>query len=366
MDVGQRRILRIDGGEFTVAREARFGSEDELHAAIAAHPEVLPSEDLGLGPLTAIASKLTLGNWELDLLAADPRGRLVIVEFKKGTENPDVRTVIAQILDYGSLLWGRRYEELADLCKASRGFGGTLVDHVGEQLLAIGHDGFDAAAFEAGVATSLGAGDFVFVYVTRDMDERTRRIMTYLAEGQRMWFFAVEVDCFRERTTSTVLVPRTAFVPSWVAESRTSGVTTARFRRELSEQSREVQELVRRMDEFAAEHGLVAVDTETGRAYKVPPAIQAVGLYWSSSRGVEFNLQRFRDRGADDVADELLKCFSRFVGRPLGSRWPAVPIDEVAARAADAFSECIGPYVVAAKATNSAPDEPGPADPEQS
>jgi hypothetical protein len=55
--------------------------------------------------------------------------------------------------------------------------------------------------------------------VGRDLDERTRRIMTYLAVGPRMKFFAVEVDYFRAGDgPSVVLVPRTAFVPSWVAE----------------------------------------------------------------------------------------------------------------------------------------------------
>ncbi len=78
---------------------------------------------------------------------------------------------------------------------------------------------FDPDAFRAGVEAVLDSGEFVFLYVGRDLDERTRRIMTYLAEGPRMKFFAVEVDYFRAGDgPSAVLVPRTAFVPSWVAE----------------------------------------------------------------------------------------------------------------------------------------------------
>ena len=44
-----RRILRLDSGVVSVAREARFESESQLHRSIAEHPEVLPSEDVGLG-----------------------------------------------------------------------------------------------------------------------------------------------------------------------------------------------------------------------------------------------------------------------------------------------------------------------------
>jgi hypothetical protein len=349
--MGERRILRIAGGELSVAREARFASEDELHEAIAAHPEVLPSEDIGLGPLSAIASKVTLESWELDLLAVDPRGRLAIIEFKRGTENPDVRKVIAQVLDYGSLLWGRSYDELSTLCKTSIPFGGTLVDHVGEQLTAIGHEGFDPATFEDGVTANLAAGQFVFMYVARDLDARTRRIMTYLAEGPRMAFFAVEVDCFREPASSaTVLVPRTAFVPSWVTETQTGSMAATRVRRLLREEPEEVQRLVRLMDDQADNHRLISSDTATGRAYRFPPNISAVGIYWGSGRGIEFNLDRFRTLGAGQAADELLQRFSAFLGRTItATKWPTIPLHEAAARAEEAIEECVQPYLAAAE-----------------
>ena len=100
-----RRILQLDGAKLSVSTESRFATERDLHVAVAAHPEVLPSEDVGLGPLVALGTELGFGAGPLDLLAADPQGRLVIVEFKRGTENPDVRKVVAQVLDYGASLW---------------------------------------------------------------------------------------------------------------------------------------------------------------------------------------------------------------------------------------------------------------------
>src|SRR4051812_720956 len=56
-----RRILNLDGSTVTVAAEARLDTERRLEDAVAAHPEVLPSEDLGLGPLVAVARQLDLG-----------------------------------------------------------------------------------------------------------------------------------------------------------------------------------------------------------------------------------------------------------------------------------------------------------------
>jgi len=69
------------------------------------------------------------------LVAGDGPGRLAIVEFKKGHENSDVRKVIAQILDYGSSLWRRRYDDLEEACSTSTpGFAGSLVGHVAARL----------------------------------------------------------------------------------------------------------------------------------------------------------------------------------------------------------------------------------------
>ena len=51
-----RRILQLDGAKISVSAESRFDSERDLHDAVAAHPEVLPSEDLGLGPLVALGT----------------------------------------------------------------------------------------------------------------------------------------------------------------------------------------------------------------------------------------------------------------------------------------------------------------------
>jgi RecB family endonuclease NucS len=91
-----RRILRIDAGVASVAREARFESEEQLHRTISEHPEVLPSEDVDVGPLVALANELDLGAGPIDLLAADAHGRLVIVEFKRGTG----RRLISERYDY--------------------------------------------------------------------------------------------------------------------------------------------------------------------------------------------------------------------------------------------------------------------------
>src|SRR4051812_2404653 len=180
--MAERRILQLsDSGEFLIATETAFESEEALHRAIASHPEVIPSEDLGMGPLVTVANEIDFGHGPIDTLGVDGAGRLAIIEFKRGSENPDVRKVVAQVLDYGSSLWRLPYEQLEQTATGCEpGLAGSLAEHVEHRLAALGAAAFDAEAFQRGVETCLDTGEFVFLYVARDLDDRTRRIMTFL------------------------------------------------------------------------------------------------------------------------------------------------------------------------------------------
>lgn len=343
--MSQRRILRREGGSLSVAAESWFTSEEELHTAIASHPEVLPSEDVGLGPLVPLGSELDLGHGPIDLLSADGGGRPVIVEFKRGSENPDVRKVVAQVLDYGASLWRVDYDDLEQKCaRCQPSFDGPLVDHVRERLELVGETSFDADAFRRGFEDALDAGDFVFLYVGRDLDARTKRIMTFLAEGPRMKFFAVEVDYFVDEETA-VLVPRTAFVPSWAGagsrETRDKAVTPIQER--IDAAPRAVGELVVLMDRFAEEFGLIADYGENSRMYRPAPRKQGIAIYpaWANA---DFYLKSLRDRGQDDLADEIKGRLEALAGKPVTPVLAGVGCEVLVANWEEARATILEPY----------------------
>ena len=318
-----RRIIRLTGDTPSVAREARFESEARLHDPVALHPEVLPNEDFGLGPLVPLAKELDLGVGRMDLLATDGSGRLAIVEFKRGTETPDIRKVVAQLLDYGSSLWRYGYEALEAACRSCHpGFAGDLVDHVAacHQKL---DEPFEPETFQSGLCAVLDSGAFMFVYCGRDLDDRSRRIMTYLAEGPRMTFFAVEVEYYVDTDGSgSILVPRTAFVPSWITGPSVSATHRSSAALVMENAPPAFHEVVGLMDATAKVLGLRVEKRATGWMYlpahvredeDAEDAKYGVGVY-ASSLGVQIALDILRKFHRGDDADKYFAIWKRSPG----------------------------------------------------
>jgi hypothetical protein len=288
------------------------------------------------------------GHGPIDLLCADPDGRIVIVEFKRGTENPDICRLVAQLLDYGAGLWRTSLDELQRRCMArvTDGDRRPWTERIAASFASIGVADFDEERFVSGLSAALGTGDFTFMYPGRDLDRRSQRIMTYLAEGPRMRFIGVEVDRYRsgDRTTD-VLVPRTAFVPSWVAVPAAPPFTSITEAFELaSEPVRQLRDL---LDAYAAERELIAESTHRSRLYRPAPRHQGVAIYPSSGRA-DLNLESFRTRGEDAEAaeaDEFVRRLQALAGPAKVERvWPGVGCAELVKNWDQYRAEILDPY----------------------
>jgi len=166
-----------------------------------------------------------------------------------------------------------------------------------------------------------------------------------------MNFFAVEVDHYREPEQGrSVLVPRVAFIPSWISGAPAAPRSAARTSTGLANASPETLKLAELMDEIAESLGLTIKQSRAGRNYEppeTPPGAKhtsGIGVY-ASSRGMEINLQVLRDLGAGDIADELLERFRTVTGVTItAADWPAVPCDAVVRAWARARPELVEPY----------------------
>ena len=110
--MGRKIILRREG-EVTgqILEESQASDEAQLQEQLKENPDLLPIEEYELsGPLMVVGRETTLPSGSVDLTCLTKSGDLVLVEFKTGPQNPDFRHVLAQLLDYGSHMWGMEYE----------------------------------------------------------------------------------------------------------------------------------------------------------------------------------------------------------------------------------------------------------------
>jgi hypothetical protein len=329
----ERRALRLDKGEATVLEERRIPLEHDLQKAFVQHPDALPATDLGLGRFTSIGWELALESGPMDHLVVDDTGQLVIVEYKKGTENPDVRTVVAQLLDYGSGLWKTSVEDLERACwnNASCTLLPAEVSIV-DQVANLTKDELDREQFTRSLANCLDTGSFVFLYVARDLDARTRRVLTYLAEGAGLRFYAIEVDWFAAPEGGAVVVPRVAFVPADVA----AGVSTVR------QSDPRVAELIDNVDSIARRFSIPGLRSETGRRWGHDGAHPILGVYGTSA-GISFWLPETAAVTGEAFTSELRRELQAlFPERPLPAMYPSFAPSAYLARWADGGAEIVG------------------------
>ncbi|CAB4664621.1 unannotated protein [freshwater metagenome] len=277
----------------------------------------------------------------------------MIIEFKRGTESADVRKVVAQMLDYGSSIWSRTdYAGIERACQKGRpGFKESLADRAEKHLSLVDERPFDATRFARGVEESIDSGEFVFIYVGRTMGERTRRVMSYLAEGPRLSLLGIEVDYFRSPLGMEMLAPRVAFSPSWVSAGIASVAENVALLAEQFALARPVvRELRDGLDVLAAEYGYRILDSKHHRKYQPASGGSALNLNPSSGR-LQFGLAPFRSAGDDVQADEFAEILEEISGSPVPRDWPSIDAAALMLDWASTMELLVIPYLIARRAS---------------
>lgn len=193
-------LMNDDGAPDVVSRvpqgEAR--REHTLRDLIYDNPTMMPVHELdpSYGRLFTVAKELNIpGVGFVDVLLADERGRLVIVECKLWRNPQARREVVGQILDYARELSRYAYEDLQrQISVATKRAGNVLY----EMARSVGSD-LDEASFVDRVARDLTAGRFLLLVVGDGIAEGTRRIGEYLRDqpGLSFEFGLIEIAEYR-------------------------------------------------------------------------------------------------------------------------------------------------------------------------
>jgi hypothetical protein len=183
-----RKVLVAQGGATFDLIEAPAENEHHLQEVMKNNPTLLPVDDLGItGPLLVVGREASVASGSIDLVGAVPSGELVLVEFKTGPQNPDFRHALAQLIDYGSDLWGMTVEEFdkgivqryleGHHCPPAWKACQTLAG-LAEQAWPT--DEFDWDGFTDRLAKVLSDGDFHYVVAAQKFTPQMTRTLEYL------------------------------------------------------------------------------------------------------------------------------------------------------------------------------------------
>jgi hypothetical protein len=237
-------LIRDQHGAETVVAEAQLLTEKGLHDVLTAHPELVPGEDLDIGPAVVVGRESGLESGYADLVLVDREARLCLVEVKK-EGNPDTRRVIAQLLDYAASLWQMSANEfehsvlhpylrstsieepdLPDLATfAAQWFGPPA--EVGEAAMDADFDEFPDQ-----LGRTLAGGQFRLVVAAPSIPHGVQRVIEYmnsqglLLYGLEVSFFSGPAECF---------VPRIVVRPSVTETVKLTGGAAALGREDFIE-----------------------------------------------------------------------------------------------------------------------------------
>lgn len=160
-------------------------SEWELHKFMRERPELLPLDD---GCLLVVGIETPIRPWYVDMVGLTPSGDIVLIEFKKGLENPDFRYAIAQLLDYGAhhprlalksfeIVVARRYFN-SRYCTSE--YRGTKFLRAAFEKAWPDRGPEEFKAFTERLGHVLSSGTFRFVVVAQDFTDAMKRTTDYL------------------------------------------------------------------------------------------------------------------------------------------------------------------------------------------
>jgi hypothetical protein len=196
---------------------ASSGGHDEkwLQARLFEHPELIPVQRIDPGSKTVIpiCRELPLPRLGstvfLDMLGVTPTGRLVLVECKLWRNPQARREVVAQILEYASLLRQWSYADLSAKVGPQLGCPGRnpLFEHASAVVPQL-----DEVSFVDAVSHSLAAGDFILVIAGDGIRSDLQAIADHLngRPGTAARLALLEIQLWADEAGRTLLVPSLA------------------------------------------------------------------------------------------------------------------------------------------------------------
>lgn len=201
-------IISKDQQDAVKVSKAAFKDEDFLQKYIHDNPDVIPlyeiDEDIRI---LILAREYPTQSGPIDAIGIDQEGNVYLIETKL-YKNPDKRTVVAQVLDYGASLWKHSldFSEFSERVgkQVQKNFDCSLSDRI-KAFYEIDED--ETTELLENVSNSLNKGYFKFVVLMDQLHERLKDLVLFINQNSNFDIFAVEIEYYQHENME-IMIPK--------------------------------------------------------------------------------------------------------------------------------------------------------------
>lgn len=201
-------IISKNGKNATKLDKTSFGLEDHLQQYIYDNPETIPLYDIKDDiRLLILARELGTTSGPIDAFAVDKEGEIYLIETKL-YKNPDKRTVVAQVLDYGASLW-KHFTDFDELLlklntHVQKKFGISINDKLSDYFQLSNED---SELLLNRMRENLSHGNFKFVVLMDSLEDRLKDLIMYVNQNSAFDIYGVELEYY-QHDSFEIIIPK--------------------------------------------------------------------------------------------------------------------------------------------------------------
>ena len=201
-------IISKNGKNAIKLDKSNFRLEDNLQQYIFDNPESIPLYDIKEDiKLLILAREFSTKSGPIDALGVDKDGELYLIE-TKFYKNPDKRTVVAQVLDYGASLWSN-FRDFGNFIEqinlhTNKDFGKTLKQRLTD-FFEISEDEINYLL--ENTRRNLNDGNFKFVVLMDHLHDQLKDLIIFLNNNSEFTVYAVELEYYKHQDFE-ILIPK--------------------------------------------------------------------------------------------------------------------------------------------------------------
>lgn len=175
-----------------------FGLEDRLQAYILDNPNSIPLYEIRDDiELVLLSREFQTNSGPIDAIGVDAEGNLYLIETKL-YKNPDKRTVVAQVMDYGAALWKHltNFEDFMMMLNkhSQSNFQCSATEKI-QTYFNLTDETTDKVIER--MRNNLDEGKFKFVILMDSLDDRLKDLILYINQNSKFDIYGVELDYYK-------------------------------------------------------------------------------------------------------------------------------------------------------------------------